>query len=126
MPSRRPSPRRSSATSRISRRSSTTSGTEVGLRAASGASLRLFSSSALGTGASLGAGGTGTDALEQGGGLGARTGVGLGEHPGDVHGDGALADVEALGDLAVGQAFGQDGEDLVLARGQRRQLGGSS
>jgi hypothetical protein len=43
----------------------------------------------------------------------------LGHYPADVDLDGARGQVQAAGDLAVGQARGDEGEDVLLAAGQR-------
>ena len=56
-------------------------------------------------------------------GLDARAAVELAEQVADVHVDGALADEELLGDLAVGAADGYVAQDLELAPGQLDAVG---
>ena len=52
-----------------------------------------------------------------------RAAVELAEQVADVHVDGALADEELLGDLAVGAADGDVAQDLELAAGQLDAVG---
>src|SRR6266508_854298 len=58
------------------------------------------------------------------GGLGAPFHAELGEQAGDVVLDGFFRQEHALGDLAVGQAFGDEGEDAAFLLGQCAQLVG--